>query len=406
MRILLVTETVPYPLDSGGRIKTYHTLRALSAAHEVHCHAFVREAGQLAHARVLDAICASVSLHMEPRSLAREVLHAGRSVIRRLPLSVERHVSRAVHASIGAHHDAVGFDIVYCDHLSMLEYGRPLGVPIVHDAHNVEYRVMQRLAATSGWGPRRLLLEREWRLVRAYERRAYRECALIFAVSDEDAGEIRTLAGPRVPIEAVPIGVDVDAVSRRREVRGRDLLFVGGLHWPPNADAAAYLVREIWPRVRQTYPDARLTIVGGRAPAHVDRDLQADGVELAGHVPDVEPYFARSGALAVPLRSGSGMRVKILDAFARGVPVVATTLGAEGIEAVPGRHYLRADDAATFAAHVCEMLGSPDAGQDLAGRALELVRERYDVAIIGARQRELVGALAGPFTVPTECDIQ
>ena len=384
MRLLFLTETIPFPLDSGGRIKTYHTLRALAGDHEVHVHAFIRDASQRRHAPELERFCAALTLHLRPRSWAGEAVALVRSFAGGVPLTVVRHFDRSVLEDLERACREQRFDAAYYDHLSMLEYARRLPLPIIHDAHNVEFELIRRHTATIGPLPAKVIAGREWRLVKAYERERYAECRLIFAVSERDAGSIRALAGGSADVRVIPISVDARGTTplgaRPPEPA---LLYVGGLHWPPNADAVLYFVQEIWPLVRRDTPGATLTIVG-RDDATAARMLrETPGVRLAGYVDDVSPYFERARALVVPLRSGGGMRVKILETLARGLPVISTSIGYEGIDAVPGVHLLAADTPAGFAAEVRRAFHDDGLLQGLAGAGRKLVLERYDTQVVG-----------------------
>lgn len=390
MRILFLTETVPYPLDSGGRIKTYHTLRMLAAAHEVRVHAFIREAGQRAHQAPLEALGVSVALHLVPRSLWREGWYALRSVAG-APYSVGRHFVRGVLSEIQAVARDWPPDLVYCDHLSMAEYARPLGVPIVYDAHNVEHAILRRFAATRGHVLTRAAGALEWRRVRAYEREVCRASRLVLVVSDVDRRELAALAGASVAFATVPIAVDGAAGAPLHELTSdAGVLFLGGLHWPPNADGLATFVRDIWPLVRAARPEATLTSVGRDDHPVAEICRRAPGVTLTGWVPDIDPFVRQSRVLVVPLRAGSGMRVKILEAMARGVPVVSTSVGCEGIEIEPGRHLLVEDDPARFAAAVVRVLSDGALARSLAQESRALVMQRYDTAAVA---RTLLAAL-------------
>jgi glycosyltransferase involved in cell wall biosynthesis len=290
------------------------------------------------------------------------------------------------------------FDLVYADHLSMMEYARALGLPILHDAHNVEFEILRRYARARRPAPVSALLALEWRLVRGYERKAYDDADIVCAVSGEDAAAIRTLA-PRARVHVVPISIDASAVVPLAAVaREPRLLFVGGLHWPPNLDAIAYFLRDIWPRVLQARPDARLTVVGRDDVAAAAALRRVPGVTLSGYVDDVAPYFAASRALVVPLRAGSGMRVKILDACARGLPVVSTPTGHEGIDVEPGVHLLSAAEPGPFAAETVRVLSDDGLAERLARAGRRLVEERYDVAAVRRALLEAVrAARARPY---------
>jgi glycosyltransferase involved in cell wall biosynthesis len=403
LRLLFLTETVPFPLDSGGRIKTYNTLRLLSRRHEVHCHALARHATHLTHRDALARNCASVALHHVPRSWRTEVADLAWSQITQSPFVVRRHFHRHVLARLRDACREHVFDLVYCDHLSMLEYGRRLPLPVVLDAHNVEFAIVQRYAATLGWSPVRAYAELEWRRLRRYERRQYPSCELIYSVSETDAGAIHALSGAS-NVVVLPIVVDMDALPHiERLTADPEILFVGGLHWPPNADAVRFFVREILPLVRRRAPSARLTVVG-RDPGPTSSQLgPLEGVRFVGHVHDVEPFFQSSRVMVTPIRSGSGMRVKILDALARGLPVVTTRIGCEGIAVSDGHEALVADAPDAFADHVVRVLQDDRLATAMADAGRRLARARYDLSSVADElDRTLVRARRAMSTAAPE----
>jgi polysaccharide biosynthesis protein PslH len=384
MKLLFLTETIPFPLDSGGRIKTYHTLGILSQEHDIHCHTFIREERQREFERDLVGHCRSLTLHLRRRSWPLEARSLAAAYTSGLPFLVQRHFDRGVLEQLKSACSQISFDAVYCDHLSMVEYGRRLGLPLICDAHNVEFEIVKRHAATLGGSPLRILAELEWRALRRYERSIYPHCRLIYSVSDIDAQSIRALSGENVPVAAVPIPVDTKAVAVAMEPRRtRELLFVGGLHWPPNADAVVFFIERILPLIRAAVPDVRLTVVGRSYESVRGRLRSSESVTFVGHVVDVEPYFRRCRAMVVPLRSGSGMRVKILDALARGIPTVTTTVGCEGIDAESGRHLLIADTPAAFADSVVRLLTDNGLSGMISAEARTLAQTKYDVSVVG-----------------------
>ena len=383
MRLLFLTETIPFPLDSGGRIKTYNTLRMLSREHEVHCHALVRDERHLRFKQDLEGVCARVVLHPIRRTTLTELKAGLSSLASGIPFVVRRHFHEPVLDQLRKASQADHFDGVYCDHLSMIEYGRRLDLPIVLDAHNVEFEIIRRYSGTLGWSPVRLLAELEWRRLEHYERRFYPTCRLIFAVSDVDRRTIHRFAGQGVTVVSVPISVDAQTVAQNRHTtREPEILFVGGLHWPPNADAVAYFIDEIFPAVRNRVPGARLTIVGKGSEQLEQRVGPREGIRFTGHVESVEPFFESCRVMVVPIRSGSGMRVKILDALARQVPTVTTSVGCEGIDVIPGTHVLVGDTAADFAQEVIRVLTDDSLPRRLGEAGRQLILQRYDVPAV------------------------
>lgn len=395
MRLLFLTETIPYPPDSGGRIKTYNTLRILSKDHDVHCHALVRDEKYLQYEKALANLCSTVTLHFVKRRRIVELATALHSTLTGSPFLVRRHFHRDVFARVVKASEQGRFDAVYCDHLSMMEYGRHLRLPIVLDAHNVEYSIVRRHAGTLGWSPLRLFAEMEWRRLERYERSQYSACRLIFAVSGVDAQTIGLLAGAATPVVPVPISVDLAKMRRQCQVvRDPEILFVGGLQWPPNADAVLHFISDVFPLVKRAVPAARLTVVGRGPDAILRRVGDQPGVQFVGHVEDVERYFEQSRVMVVPIRSGSGMRVKILDGLGRRLPVVTTSIGCEGIDAVAGTHVLVGDTPEEFARLVVEVLGDDTLANGLATRGFELAQQVYDVPAIAGR---VLGAFRTAF---------
>jgi glycosyltransferase involved in cell wall biosynthesis len=260
---------------------------------------------------------------------------------------------------------------------------------VVLDQHNIEHRIPQRLAETAGLNPAiRWYAAREWPKLRAFEIAACRRADLVLTVSDEDRSGLIALAPDLAPkIAAVPIGVDTDFFGRvQRRPESRTLLSIGTMYWPPNVDSMVYFCGEILPRIKKAVPDVRVNIVGARPSAAVRALAEADpSVQVTGSVPDVRDWAADCGAFIVPLRSGSGMRVKILNAMAMGLPVVSTSVGAEGIEVTNNQNIVIADGAEAFADATVRLLSDAALAGRLAEGGRRLMAERYSWDRVGER---------------------
>ena len=262
---------------------------------------------------------------------------------------------------------------------------RGTGVPMVFDEFSVEFRLERDIAATAPTLGGRVRGRIDAAKTRVFEVRALRRSDLVTAVSDDDARVLRTLA-PRTPIEVHPSGADVagiEAVDHRRNRRDR-LILTGTLGYLPNVDAARYLGAEILPLVRAKRPHARAQLVG-QVTDPVRAMIASDGVDVVGRVPDVVPYLAGADLFVAPLRVGGGTRLKILEAFAAGLPVVATAKAVEGLAVENDVHALIADDAAGLAAAILSLLDDEDRRERLALAARAYAEERYDWRRIGTR---------------------
>lgn len=384
MNILLLTQVVPFPPHSGPRVKTYYLLRHLTAHHKVTLVSFTRNPEEEAHAAALRDMCAAVyTVHLQ-RSRQRDMLALAASLMNGRPFLMERDGSAKMHRLLRqlvakAVVDGEPYDLVHADQLNMAQFAAPLPLPRLLDQHNAVWTIPKRMAQQSA-GPQRLFLEREKFLLQRYEGRVCSSFEAVTAVSEEDRRALLDVMPQRRDIPVIPIAVDVAGqppVQREPEARG--ILSLATMMYPPNVDAVCWFARDIYPLVQQAVTDARFYVCGQRPVAEV-RALPAQNptIEVTGYVPDVQPYIARSACLIVPLRSGGGMRVKILEALAWGIPIVSTTVGYEGIDLTPGEHLLVADTPQDFAAAVASLLRDPDLGRRIAAAGRQRVLELYD----------------------------
>jgi glycosyltransferase involved in cell wall biosynthesis len=169
---------------------------------------------------------------------------------------------------------------------------------------------------------------------------------------------------------------------------------MGTLHYPPNADGIRWFAREVFPLIQEKIADIHLTIAGRNPPPDIRRLGEESGgaIKVTGFVPDLRPYLERSAAMVVPVRAGSGMRVRILEAFARAIPVVTTSVGLEGIDAKPGEDVLVADTAVDFAASVINLLDDQVQQTRLAQNGRMLAESRYDWKVILKKMDVIYGA--------------
>lgn len=380
MKVLVLAQVLPDPPDSGPKVKTAAVLRHLAGGHDVTLAAFTRGDESAAEERLRGVVAA---VHTVPirRGWPRDAWYLGRSLIAGESFLLARDERRAMRRLVDGLATTGGFDVVHVDQLNMARYApRRPGQARVLDAHNALWVVVERLAQTMPRGLRRRLLEREVRLLRAFEGRTCREFDAVVAVSEEDADALRQAAEEPVAITVVPIAIDTErTLPVARDANAGRILHVGSLLWPPTADGLRWFLDEVWPRLRERRPDLEIDVVGPRPPADIAaRDGRDLGVRVHGFVGDLAPLLRSAAVMVVPLRAGGGMRVRILNGLAQEVPIVTTPLGVEGIAAIHDRHLLVADGAAEFCAAVERLLADPALGARLGRAGRELVRERYD----------------------------
>ncbi len=380
-RILFVAQILPYPLDSGATVRAYYMLRHLAERYRVTLCALARKTDRADAVEHLKSFCESVYLAPIRRSLLQDVLALAVSLASQIPVLIARERSAEFHRVIRRVVAATRPDAIHVDQIKAAPHVEDLrAVPRLIDMHNVYDEMLEGLARLAQSPLRRRLLQREARLMRRYETRICTEFDEVLAVTGANAGRLQAMTARKTPVTCIPICVDPSAVS---VVPARpdacELLLLGPLAYPPNADAALWMIREIFPLIHRERPEVRIQIVGARPDYRLQRAASVEpAVSLTGYAEDLSPFWPRTAALAVPLRAGSGMRVKILDAMARGVPVISTRLGAEGIHARNGDEILLADHPAGFARAVIRLIGDFDLRQSLAQSARRLVEQQYD----------------------------
>ncbi len=398
MKVLFLAHLFPLPLDSGGKIKSYHTLRALADEHELHVVAFVRTAQERELIDELAPLCAGLDVVELERSKMRGLLDAAASLAARRSFIVGRDYRADMAQVVKTAMDRFAPDVVHIDHLQMAQFVDFQAAPAtVLDHHNVESMIIRRIAKSSKSIPMRMYAGIEWPKLQAYELDICRRCDVVVTVSEEDKSTLQSMDSSLSNVYSVPIGVDVNYFQPVQRDRGSlNILSVGTMHWPPNVESMHYFYREVFPTVRQIVPGCTLTIAGQR-PVQSILDLQSDpSVTVTGYVDDVRDISKNCGVFIVPLKSGSGVRVKILNALAMGLPVVSTSLGAEGLDVESGKHLLIADSPDDFARKVAEVLENPELGDMLGENGRARVCERYSWDIVGRQWRELYDRCLAP----------
>jgi glycosyltransferase involved in cell wall biosynthesis len=361
---LVVTKLLPVPADNGGKQRTLAIVRRLAAERPVTIVAFDEGGADVEALHELGIAVRSVPWRRRPDELVSGLRRARSLSSARF---WSRDLARAVRDVAAAHPE--GTILVEFAQLEPWLRGAPAGRRVLA-TQNIESRLVQSYAATTR-GLRRAVLRLEAAAVARLERRLLDVVDVVGVVSDQD----RDRLGDVVP-EVVVCPNGQDPGESLPFPASLEVCFVAQLGWLPNVDAAVWFVREVWPLVTDRLGDARLSLVG-REPAPEVRALAGPGVTVTGTVPDVQPYLQRASVAVAPLRAGGGTRLKILEALGAGRPVVATTVGAEGLEDLVGHGVLIADEPAAMASAVADLLQDPDRAEALGQQGCAAVRARY-----------------------------
>ena len=382
MNILVLTPYIPFPPNFGGSVRIFHLIRQLSRlGHAVHLLSF-REAGGAGDPKGLEPFCKTIKLiardtgHKRIRQLA--------SLLSRRSFQWSFHYTDAMQVALDQLARDQKIDLILVEFSQMAGYQFPAGIPVVLDEHNVEFDLLERMAARESGAVRKFFNNVEAKKFRREELAACRAAALTLVTSERDGALLRQhAAGLRTA--TITNGVDCEQFARPAGPRQTDsAVFVGATHYFPNEEGVLYFLNEAFPLIKEKHPQFRFTVVGGKPPMSIVQ-LQSDAVQVTGYVNDVRPFMWESSVFVVPLRMGGGTRFKIVEAFAAGIPVVSTRLGAEGIPVEDGRELLLADTPAELAAAVLRVLENPGLAASLASAGLDYVRRHFDWSVIGAK---------------------
>lgn len=357
MRILHVNNWLPAPPVDGGKMRKLQQLAALVRAHEV---------------SVLGRVATAedgpwLESHL-PGCCVIEAKGAADGTA---------DTTAAIRAVLGRER----FDALHISGVPQWPGTRGLeALPLVLDVDSIESRVLDtlRLAGASAITPLDVAA------VQALERHAFARATRVIACSGADADAIRALA-PRAHVIVAPNAIDVASfMPTPVRVPGEVpvLTFTGFLAYRPNADACLHFVFDILPLLRSAIGEVSVRLVGRLPPEDVQRLTEVPGVAVIANVPDIRPYLVDADVIVVPLRAGSGTRLKILEAFAAGRPVVSTALGCEGLDVADGEHLAIADHPLAFAAAILRVLRERDVALRFVAAGRALVERRYDRAVV------------------------
>lgn len=387
LSILYVSQMPASPPRFGAQARVHGLMTELARRHDLTAVMLVDNEFDIEECRLaMQAFCREVILIRNPHGrdgLAKRLLQlrslASTRSFERLRVTVPAMQQALDEVLRTRRFDIVNLEFTFLGHCDLRQ--APSGEKLPHlvvDSHELAYDLARQFAQAADSRGRRLFAGANWRKLRREELGTYRAADGVYLCSAADEQRLLDQV-PGASTAVIPNAADVEYFQPRPtdpSPDGRTVVYFGLLSTVPNVDGMIHFVRDIWPHIVEAHPEVRFKIIGGRPPPSL-LALAGPRVELTGFVPDLRPHLAAAAAVVVPLRLGGGTRLKIVEAMAMGKAIVSTTLGAEGIEAVPGRDLLVEDQPAAFANAVSRLLTEPSLTARIGQSARQLAVERY-----------------------------
>lgn len=406
-RLVFISPRFLFPADEGGKIRTGDILRRMKNGAFHITLLSPRAPGWQRYQPDLDQICDVFAGWDAVEGSGVQQLRRVTALLGRLPVSVASDrspaASKVVQAWLdggqaGARPELVVVDFPHAD----IYHPEPYPVPSLLFTHNVEAEIFERHAEMAQSPPMRLVWRREAEKMAAFERRVLNKFDAVIGVSDRNAavfGERYGVSSPRV----IPTGVDLQRFPFQRPDPTVDdcdeLVFTGSMGWRANIDAIRWMAEAVWPHLMARRPGIRLTVVGRDPPPDFVKEIERLGcaIRFTGFVDSIVPYVHAAAVYVMPIRVGSGTRIKTYEAIAMGRPIVSTTLGVEGLPLTPGEHFEPADDPAAFAQACARLIEDPKRRAALADTAYRYVADNFSSqAVASVFEQHCLDVCEGP----------
>jgi len=391
MKILYLTNTVPWPVDNGKKMRIMSFLKSLRG-HQVHLICLNSEMlDEPDYAPLLEQVTRLTVIESSARCSRTDMVRRIVFLPAQLPYTVLRFKSAAMTAAINDYLARFSPEAIICDglHTSINLENTKNSLSILNE-HNIEYLILQRYLQQERNLLKKLYALLEMTRLRRFEKTQWSHFNHCIVCSETDK-KIVFESHRNAEVTVIPNTIDLSCYDYAGKEKPFNIAYMGGLDWHPNQDAVFYFYQEIYPKIKRMVPSVSFTIIGRNPPEHMVRIQEDDDtVKVTGTVPDVRPFLSACQVFAVPLRMGSGTRLKILEALAMKKPVVSTSIGAEGLNLKDRENVMLADNSEDFADRVIELMQNEDLRKNIASRGYEFVKSNYDTSIVRERLDEIL----------------
>lgn len=390
MKILMLTPYLPFPLLSGGQIRTYNLLKKLATKHEITLFALIKDNAEREFIPELEKYCAKVKVFKRSQH-PFTFKNIFRTAFSSYPFLVVRNYVPEAITEIQRELESTEYDLIHAETFYMMPHLPATSVPTILAEQTIEYLGYESYAQRA-WPMLRPLLNIDIAKIKRWEKLYWNRCQKLIVMSEEDKAFIASQIHDPAKISVVANGVDAGwfAERKRQLPKNPTVLSVGTFKWLPNVEAVTYLVEKMWPLLKQAVPTAKLWIVGNAPTPDVMAYQEQDKrIKVTGGIPDIRDAFKGAHVLVAPVFSGKGTRYKILEAMAAETPIVATSIAVEGLGVTHGEHVLIGNTAEELAEQTQKLIENEALRDRLAANGRKFVTKWYDWSLISQKLDKL-----------------
>ena len=383
MNILFITSLLPFPVDSGVKYKTLNILKLIARIHKVDFVSFIDDKKDFKHIDKLKKFCRLYYTFYLPLINYRHKLLYLKLILslsQKHPFLVYKYQSNKMKQKVNELYEKYEYNLIYVEHINMVQY-IPEGYKgkIIYDEQDISSIAYASYSLNESNYLLRILYQIESRKLKIYEDNYLHKFNHIFTISELDKKRLLLREIPENKITYLPIPFKSNNIYTFNK-DNPIITFIGLLSWTPNFKGILWFIKEIFPKIKEEFPDIKFLIAGktGKELFRFLKILNDSKISYLGFVDNIEKIYLKTSAVVIPIKEGGGIRLKLLDALSRGMPVVSTTLGAEGIPVTPGKDILIADDPQDFAEAVISVINNKELALNLSRNGLDLVRTHFN----------------------------